>query len=135
MQQTVGARWLEQLELLGFNIRAVPESANSGWIELDLYWQSIAQTGAPYIMGLKLVNEQGDVILVQEGPPQGGQAPVSGWQPGEVVHDFRSLRYDGLAMDANYQLEIYLIDAQSGEIVPAGQGSETGPSVPLTTWP
>jgi len=86
-------------------------------------------------MGLKLVDGQGQAVLTQEGPPKGGEAPVTTWQPGEVVHDFRSLRYDNLAMDEKYQLELLLIDTQTGQAVPARQAGETVPTLLLTSWP
>ncbi len=135
MQQTVAATWGEAIKLLGFNIRAIPDTANSGWLELDLFWQSLAATGTDYWVGLKLVDGHGQVILIQDAPPKGGDAPTSSWQPGEVVHDFRSLRYDNLAMDRTYQLTISLINPQTGQAVPAKKDGQSADTLLLTSWP
>jgi len=43
----------------------VPETAGSGWLEVDLYWQSIAPVETDYQMGLRLVDAGGQIILAQ----------------------------------------------------------------------
>lgn len=135
MQHTVKATWVEAFSLLGFNIRALPETSQSGWLELDLYWQSLEPAAADYLIRVELIDRQGQVVLAQEGPPAGGQAPLSSWQPGEVIHDFRSLRYENLTMAESYRLELAVFNPQTGEILPVqGEGEATAPVV-LTTWP
>ena len=135
MQYRLDAVWADAFTLLGFNVRAVPDSPDSGWLELDLYWQSLAPLETDYWVGISLVNEQGQAVLAQEGQPRAGQAPTSAWQPGEVIHDFRSLRYENLAMAEKYRLELTLIDPQTGETLPAAQEGETTPALLLTSWP
>ena len=135
MQQTIAATWGEAIKLLGFNIRAIPETANSGWLELDLFWQSLAATDTDYLIDLSLIDEQGQRVLGQQAPPRGGETPASTWQPGEVVHDFRSLRYDNLAMDRTYQLTISLINPQTGQAVPVQKDGQSADALLLTSWP
>ncbi len=135
MQQTVNAVWADAFSLLGFNIRAIPESADSGWLELDLYWQSLAPLDTNYVISLRLIDNQGQTILSQDTQPSGGQAPTSNWQPGEVIHDFHSLRYEKLTMSEQYRLELILINAQTGETLPGTKNNQTTDSLLLTAWP
>lgn len=135
MQHSVDARWEGALSLLGFNTRAIPETPNSGWLEVDLYWESLKPVDIDYVVGLKLVDSQGQVVLGQEGQPKGGQAPASTWKPGEVVHDFHSLRYSDLAMNRQYRLEVTLTDPKTGQPLPVQKDGRSVPALLLTSWP
>lgn len=134
MQHTVDAVWGDAFRLLGFDMRAVPDAPNSGWIELDLYWQSIAPIEADYLVGVRLLDAQGQVVLAQEGQPAAGEAPTSTWQPGEVVQDFHSLQYRDL-VENKYRLEVVLLNSQTGEPLPIEKDGQIANSLVVTSWP
>jgi hypothetical protein len=135
MQHITGAAWAEALSLLGYNVRVVPDSAMSGWLEMDLFWQSLAPVKDDYLIRLNLLDQQGQIVLTHESQPQAGGAPTHSWQPGEVIHDFHSLRYENLDLTRKYQLQIALIAPATGEVLPVAPENQSSPALLLTAWP
>ena len=136
MQHTSDAIFGDNLiKLAGFNVRAIPDSSNSGVLELDLFWQSLAPTTANYRVSISLVDAEGQVALAHQAEPAGGAAPTTGWQPGDIVHDFHAIPYRDLSLDRQYRLELSLIQPDSGNPLPAIAAGSTGPSLPLLLWP
>ena len=135
MQHVVDATWADAIELLGFDVRAIPNTSNSGWLELDLFWRSLAPVAADYLVVIRLVDSRGQTVLAQEGDPAGGRAPTSTWQQGEVVQDFHSLAYQDLPMGEKYRLEVILTDPQTGEHLSVEQGGNVTDFITLVSWP
>jgi hypothetical protein len=135
MQHKIGAAWADAVSLLGYNIRAVPDSATSGWLEMDLFWQSLAPVKEDYLIRINLLDQQDQLVISHESQPQAGGAPTHSWQPGEVIHDFRSLRYDNLDLTRKYHLQIALITPTTGDVLPVTPENQSSPELLLTAWP
>lgn len=136
MQQSLDAVFGDNMAvLLGFNVRAIPDSLNSGLLELDLFWQSVTPTPKNYRVGINLVDEQGQPVLTYQAEPAGGTIPTSAWQPGDIIHDFHALRYENLAMAGRYRLKVSLLDPDSGQPLPVTSHGETTDAAPLLWWP
>jgi hypothetical protein len=134
MQHPLDAVWNQAFRLLGYDLRVVSGSSNSGWLELDLYWQSLAATETDYVVSIQLVNAQEQPVLSYEGHPVAGNAPTSSWQEGEVVQDFHSVPYENLSGD-KYWLKVALRDPQTREPLPVEIGGDVAHSVTLASWP
>lgn len=135
MQYTTSAMWDNAIKLLGFNIRAIPETQNRGWLEIDLYWQALQPVSTDYEIRIDLQTPEGYPIISQQTGPAGGKAPTSSWISGELVHDFHAIHYQQLAMDQKYQLKVSLFDPTINDSIPVATNGTIHPSLTLIEWP
>ncbi len=89
---------------------------------VQLHWRSDAAPAAPLAVSVQLLNGQGQVIAQHDGVPGGGQRPVTGWQPGEVITDNHGLVIPPGTPPGDYQLAVVLYDPATGARLPAGGG-------------
>jgi hypothetical protein len=76
----------DRIRLVGFDLvddQLVPGSA----IDFTLHWQT--QYAMPYgdILLVRVVDEQGNVVVQLDAVPTDGARPTSSWQPGETIID------------------------------------------------
>lgn len=120
LQHPLSAMFGNRVALLGFD--AVQTDA----LELTLFWQAQAQLPDNYKVFVHVLNEQGELITQQDQIPMAGQAPTSGWLPGEVIAD--SYRFElppGALSPGQYRLAVGLYNAISGERLPlSGQPAD-----------
>lgn len=54
-------------------------------LTVDLYWQATRAPSADYTVFVHALDRQDNLLAQWDGPPQGGAASTSTWQPGEVI--------------------------------------------------
>jgi 4-amino-4-deoxy-L-arabinose transferase-like glycosyltransferase len=89
---------------------------------VQLHWRSAAPPAGPLAVSVQLLNGQGQVIAQHDGVPGGGQRPVTGWQPGEVITDNHGLVIPPGIPPGEYQLAVVLYDPATGARLPTGGG-------------
>jgi hypothetical protein len=74
-------------------------------IHLTLYWQALAQMEEDYTVFTHVLGEEDRLWAQMDSQPQGGAAPTSSWQAGQVIED----RYD-LIVNPNTPPDVYDIE-------------------------
>ena len=75
----------ERIELLGYEIEAGPPPT------LTLYWRAEEPPEQDYVVFVHILDEGGEMVAQQDGPPMEGVYPTSDWWPGQIVTDRRTL--------------------------------------------
>jgi len=76
-----------RIALVGYDLSRRVVSPGEA-LRVTLYWQALSPMSEDYTVFVQLLGEGTDSVWgQQDGQPQGGQAPTSGWQPGQIVRD------------------------------------------------
>lgn len=63
-----------------------------GTVQVDLYWRAVHPMSQNWLVSLTVLGEGEDRLTRVQAWPEGGRAPTSGWQPGQVLRDHYTLR-------------------------------------------
>jgi hypothetical protein len=92
----------EQIELLGFELKATPPQKDteqvatpdkpflispSQSLDISLYWQATGTPELDYTVFVHVRDEQGQVVAQKDSPPLNGMYPTGLWATGEVIKD------------------------------------------------
>lgn len=87
----VPALWEEpgggRITLLQYEV----DTEEQGSIRLNLTWQAWGRVQGDYIAFVHLVDDEGGIRAQEDAAPAGGERPTSGWRPGEIVAEVRTL--------------------------------------------
>jgi len=101
MEQRVGARFGEMIELAGYDLKK-----DQGTVNLTLHWQALATPDQHYTFFVHLADpESGRPVRQVDGMPKGFTYPTGLWAPGEVVSDEVELPVGG-APTGRYDLVV-----------------------------
>lgn len=94
-------------------------------VPLTLYWQATGAVAQRYTVFAHVINAH-DVLWGQrDSEPGGGLRPTDTWQPGETIQDNYGLPILAGTPPGEYQIEIGLYDASTGQRLPlTGAGGE-----------
>jgi hypothetical protein len=129
LSHPVHADFAGQARLLGYEIDASPVQ-EGGPPRLTLYWQAGREMQTAYKVFVHFLDEAGHIVAQVDREPQAGQAPTTGWLPGEVVADELEMpATPGLA--AAHSIAVGLYDPATGGRLPVldAGGLQTGDSV------
>ncbi len=110
------------LRLLG----ATPERdaiRRNDFLRVALFWEAINAPETDYRISLRLLTNEGTVILTETGRPSYGRYPTTRWVAGERVRDNHALWIPADFPAATYHLQVQVID-QRGQAV--GEWVEVG---------
>jgi hypothetical protein len=93
-------------------------------LELILYWQALQELQVSYTVFAHLLDVKNQIWGQIDSIPGRGDAPTTGWIPGETITDEYQLVVDPEAPPAEYIIEIGMYDANTGERLPAYGGTE-----------
>lgn len=99
--------------LLGYDVSAV-EARPGGKLAVTLYWQALGQTATSYTVFLHLLDDGNLVRAQRDAQPMNGEAPTTGWLPGEIIADRIELPLDTSLPAGLYQFEVGLYDPITG---------------------
>ena len=103
-------RFEDKIALVGYYLdrrAATP----GGTIRVTLYWTALAPMNTDYTVFVHLLGEGMDIWGQQDSQPQGGLAPTSGWQAGQVIQDEYVVRVKDDTPAVVCTLEVGLYDA------------------------
>ncbi|MBA2448207.1 MAG: hypothetical protein H0V51_09290 [Chloroflexi bacterium] len=83
-------------------------------LELALLWQAERPMDLPYTVFTQLLTPEGKLVAQHDGPPDDGQRPTTGWQPGERVPDSHRIPVPSDLPPGQYALIVGLYDPRDG---------------------
>jgi hypothetical protein len=114
----------EDVSLLGYDLRpGVVGSGDKGW--LVLYWQANQDSPRDYVVGIQLLGSDGEEATYWLGRPVYSAYATSEWMVRQVVQDPWELFMPENVPLGDYELELVLFDATTGDPLAW---------TPLTTW-
>ena len=108
-------------EIALLSAEVVGDPGPGGRMAVAVQWQALRPLDRDYTVFFHVIGPDGQRYAQQDGMPDGGQSPTSGWLPGDIVAD----RYEAvLSMDAPiggaYRYWIGLYDGATGVRLNAG---------------
>jgi hypothetical protein len=113
MQHLLEADLGGQVRLLGYTIQSGFHPGNT--IYLTLFWQALAKMDQNYTVFTHLVDGEGRLWGQKDNSPVDGFYPTSQWEEGEIVRDQYDIDISAEALPGEYQLEVGMYRAETGE--------------------
>jgi 4-amino-4-deoxy-L-arabinose transferase-like glycosyltransferase len=113
------------LQLLGFGVLRDHALLPGEAVEVDLFWQTLADPGADFLPRLQLLNAEGQSVADQTEKPVAGTYPTAWWRAGELVCDPHALPVPAAVPAGRYRLALSLIRAIDGLPVEFRTGQST----------
>jgi hypothetical protein len=129
----VNARIGDELVLLGYDLPHGPPVAGKPTV-VRLYWQVTRRPEEDYKLGLRLVDDAGQIWGEGDQYPFGGLHDTSDWKPGRIIRVDQELSITPGAPPGPYKLVLRTYRPDSGEVLsvttaggqPAGQNATLG---------
>ncbi|MCD6291455.1 MAG: glycosyltransferase family 39 protein [Anaerolineae bacterium] len=107
--------------LLGYDL-APRQVAPGDVLSITLYWQGMAEMNRAYKVFIHLVDANGQIRGQKDQEPLNGQAPTTGWIPGEVLYDHYQVPLSPQAPPGRYTLRVGLYDPVTWQRLPLTEG-------------
>ena len=115
-----------RVELAGYRLNtdiARPQSgvlttAPNTALRLTLYWHVLAPVETSYTVFTHLLDANGQLWAQKDNPPVRGSYPTTDWKAGETIVDKYDIVIPPAAPAGQYELEVGLYDATTGERLP-----------------
>jgi hypothetical protein len=102
-----------RIALVGYNLdRRTAQPGET--IHLTLYWQALAEMDKDYTVFTHVLGEQDRLWAQMDSQPQGGAAPTSSWQVGQMTEDHYDLTIKPDTPPDVYDIEVGLYLAATG---------------------
>jgi hypothetical protein len=124
-----------RVRLLGANLE--PTGILTGTLQpgstltVTLVWQGQQEMETSYRVFVHLLDKQGNLWAQSDGEPAGWSRPTTGWAPGEVVLDKRTLEIPADAPPGSYTLVAGLYHHGTGERLALPNGETAVPIISL----
>lgn len=109
-------------ELLGFDIEGTPRPGQP--FSVVLYWRALGPAPERYAVFVHFSDAQERIWAQHDGQPLEGQAPTTGWAPGEVLADRHTLRLPPETPPGTYTIYMGLYDPLTGQRLFNSEGSD-----------
>ncbi len=77
---------------------------------LALFWKAEHALDESYSVAIRVLNSQGEEVLLQTGEPSAGRYPTTVWEEGEIVRDNHALRIPRHFPTGEYVIQLALLD-------------------------
>lgn len=102
-----------EFQLLGYNLaRDVYKPGDT--IQVTLFWKASRPIPSNYTVFVQVIDVNNKVWGQLHSQPQGGAAPTSSWQPGEVIRDSYSLTLSPDTPPGAYRLDLGAYPPETG---------------------
>jgi 4-amino-4-deoxy-L-arabinose transferase-like glycosyltransferase len=129
IEHLVEASLGDKVRLLGYNIESGFRPGDN--IHLILFWQCLEKMQQDYTVFIHWVDEKGNIVAQKDNPPVDGFYPTTKWEPGEIVRDQYDLVISPEVLPGQYQIEIGMYLAETGERLKVWSGSSEADRVLL----
>jgi 4-amino-4-deoxy-L-arabinose transferase-like glycosyltransferase len=106
----------DRLRLLGFT-QDIFDVRPGETVDVDLYWQALADPGQDFLPRLQLLQSGDEVVAQSTQKPVAGTYPTAWWQAGELVRDRQALPITATVPPGMYTLALSLVRAADGQPV------------------
>ena len=114
-------RFGDRLRLLGWT-QDVFDLRPGEAVDVDLFWQALADPGEDFLPRLQLLRPGEEVVARSIQKPVGGSYPTAWWQAGELVRDPQALPITATEPPGNYTLALSLVRAADGQPIESERG-------------
>jgi hypothetical protein len=123
----------DKIQLLGYHLESGLRPGDG--IHLTLFWQSLAKMDKAYTVFTHLVDAENRTWAQKDNQPVDGFYATTRWEPGEIVRDQYDLLIPSDVPPGEYQIEVGMYLAETGERLPVfnGEGQFSGDKIPLGT--
>jgi hypothetical protein len=83
-------------------------------VNLSLYWQANGVIKTSYVAFVHVVDGEEHIVAQQDQIPQQGQAPTTGWLPGEIIADVKTVFLPPEMRVGVYQIYVGMYDPRTG---------------------
>jgi 4-amino-4-deoxy-L-arabinose transferase-like glycosyltransferase len=83
-------------------------------LKVDLYWQAEAPIRRAYNVFFHVVDDQGQTVAQDDGPPAGGRYPTDLWEPGDSLRDPHRVDLSRLP-PGEYRVRVGLYSLEDGQ--------------------
>ncbi len=130
IQHPLGVSLADEVLLLGYNMESGFRPGDG--IHLTLFWQCLEEMERDYTVFTHLVDKEGNFWGQKDNEPVDGFYPTEQWQVGEIVRDQYDITISPKAPPGEYQLEVGMYLAETGERLPVlGEGVDQAQRVIL----
>jgi hypothetical protein len=129
LQWSLDAELGGQVTLLGANVQPAT-IAPSAPFTVTLVWQGRAEMSTSLRVFLHLLGPDGSLLTQSDGEPANWTRPTTGWAPGEIILDQRTLTPPADALPGPYTLLTGLYDPTTGDRLPLPDNTT---AIPITT--
>jgi hypothetical protein len=120
------------MRLTGAELTPADPAPGQDW-QVVLFWTSNAPTPTGETVSVQLLNGAGRLAAQLDAVPQDGQAPTTGWLPGETIPDPHALHLPATLPPGRYTLAVAVYPSGGGPRLPVpGVGSGLAPIATVT---
>jgi hypothetical protein len=113
------------MTLLGFTTER--ETLTPGdFYRVALFWEAEESLDNNYVVALRLLNADGDELLLQQSEPSAGRFPTTRWEAAEIVRDNHALWIPSDFPSGEYELRLAVLDPRGGVVDVATSSAEPG---------
>lgn len=100
------AEFANGAQLAGWRVKSVPELEPTGITTFELFWTTLQPANGDFIVALRLLDEDGDVVGQRDQLPDHGLRPPRLWLPGLLVRDEQQIRLQEGVPAGRYRLAL-----------------------------
>jgi len=121
----------DKVRLLGYNMESSFRPGDG--IHLTLFWQCLEEMDQDHTVFTHLIDEKQNIWGQKDNQPVDGFYPTSRWEAGEIVRDQYDILISSEAPSGEYQIEVGMYLAETGERLKAigEEGAWPGSSILL----
>jgi hypothetical protein len=122
-----------QVALFGADLAPAPAESlrPPAALTVTLAWQALAEMDVSYRVFLHLLQPDGSLLVQSDGEPANWTRPTTGWAPGEVILDQRTLEIPADAPPGQYTLVAGLYDPDTRQRLSLPDGTDAVPITPI----
>jgi hypothetical protein len=85
------------------------------FLAVTLYWEALKDMPTDYVIQVRLLDENGDILAAADNRPQEGTRPTSTWLAGEVFEDTHRLLIEEHFPPGIYPIDVALLDVDTNQ--------------------
>jgi 4-amino-4-deoxy-L-arabinose transferase-like glycosyltransferase len=97
------------LQLLGYDM-PVRAASPGETVRVALYWRATEDVSRDYLVSLRLKDDHGKPLFVQQDRPVDGTYPTTEWEEGEVLRDWHDVRLPPDTPTGDYELSLRVLE-------------------------
>ena len=124
IEQVMRADLGDQVEFHGYSLESA-QVEPGGVLRLTLYWRARQRMTISYTVFTHLLGKDGSIWGQRDNIPVKGTYPTTGWVEDEVITDEYEIVVQSDAPPGEYQIEVGMYDAATGQRLPVFDESGT----------